>query len=87
MANARHAEFSLHIHKRIGDDGCNDRYTIGLWSGDVLGAICHAAPLDIALSALRLALENKGRSAEMTSSAGPHPTSGNSRLVNGGGRE
>ena len=51
------AEFGLHVFKRRTPGKQEDRYTIGLWKGDVLLAICHDACLESALAALRRELE------------------------------
>jgi hypothetical protein len=56
--NKNNSEFSLHVHRTTGPDRQTNRYTIGLWNGIVLRAICHIEPLDNALAALRLVLED-----------------------------
>ena len=51
------AEFGLHVFRRRTPGKQEDRYTIGLWKGDVLLAICHDACLESALAALRCEME------------------------------
>ena len=59
-------EFSLHIHKALGDSQRPDLYTIALWHElSVLRGICYSRPIDDALAALRRALEEAGKVAEI----------------------
>jgi hypothetical protein len=53
-------EFALHVFKRRTPEKQEDRYTIGVWKGNVLLAICHDAFLESAIVALRGELE-RGR--------------------------
>ena len=53
-------EFGLHVFKRRTPGKQEDRYTIGIWKGDVLLAICHDASLESALAALRGEMERDG---------------------------
>jgi hypothetical protein len=60
------SEFSLHIHKTLGDAKGPDLYTIALWYElSVLRGICYFRPIDDALAALRRALEQAGKVAEV----------------------
>ena len=59
------SEFSLHIHKVLGDARGPDLYTIALWHElSVLRGICYYRPIDDALAALRRTLEEAGKVAE-----------------------
>lgn len=59
-------EFSLHIHKTLGDAENRDLYTVALWHElSVLRGICYSRPIDDALAALRHALEEAGKGAEV----------------------
>ena len=59
-------EFSLHIHKILGDAHRPDLYTIALWHElSVLRGICYSRPIDDALAALRRTLEEAGTVAEV----------------------
>jgi hypothetical protein len=59
-------EFSLHIHKTFGGGQGPDLYTIALWHElSVLRGICYSRPIDDALAALRRALEEAGKVAEV----------------------
>ena len=58
-------EFSLHIHKTLGDAQRPDLYTVALWHElSVLRGICYSRPIDDALAALRRTLEEAGKVAE-----------------------
>jgi hypothetical protein len=57
------AEFGLHVFKRRASGQKGDRYTIGVWQGMCQRAICHDAPIDIALAAVRNEMEKAGQSA------------------------
>jgi len=60
------SEFSLHIHKSLGNAQGPDLYTIALWQElSVLRGICYSQPIDDALAALRRALEEAGKVAEV----------------------
>ena len=60
------SEFSLHIHKSLGNAQGPDLYTIALWQElSVLRGICYSQPIDDALPALRRALEEAGKVAEV----------------------
>ena len=52
------SEFDLHVFKRRTRGEQEDRYTIGVWKGDVLLAICHDVCLESA--ALRSEMERDG---------------------------
>ena len=54
------SEFDLHVFKRRTRGEQEDRYTIGVWKGDVLLAICHDVCLESALAALRCEMERDG---------------------------
>ena len=59
-------EFSLHIHKTLGDARGPDLYTIALWHDlSVLRGICYSRPIDEALAALRRTLEEAGNVAKI----------------------
>ena len=60
------SEFSLHVHKALGNTQRPDLYTIGMWDElpDLRG-ICYARRLDDALAALRNVLEEAGKTAEV----------------------
>lgn len=60
---ATNSEFSFHVHKKTGNAQSPALYTIGLWEGTVLRGICHTQPLDGALAAVRLVLEESGKAA------------------------
>jgi hypothetical protein len=53
-------EFDLHVFKRRTRGEQEDRYTIGVWKGDVPLAICHDVCLESALAALRCAMKRDG---------------------------
>jgi len=55
-------EFSIHFlkHKRIGRRAL---YTVGIWESNQLRAICHVAPIDSAVAALRREMEKAGEPA------------------------
>jgi hypothetical protein len=57
-------EFALHVHKKTATAGNRDLYTIGVWNGPTLHAICHVQPLDQALRVLRKILEQSGKPQE-----------------------
>ena len=60
------SEFSLHIHKTLGDSQRPELYTIALWHElSVLCGICYSRPIDDALAALRRVLEEAGKVAEI----------------------
>ncbi len=60
------SEFSLHIHKTLGDAQRPDLYTIALWHElSVLRGICYSRSIDDALAALRRILEEAGKVAEV----------------------
>ena len=50
-------EFDLHVFKRRTLRKQEDRYTIGVWKGHVLVAVCHDACLESALAAVRCEME------------------------------
>ena len=54
------SEFDLHVFKRRTRGEQEDRYTIGVWKGNVLLAICHDVCLESALAALRCEMERNG---------------------------
>ena len=59
------SEFSLHIHKTLGDAQGPALYTIALWQElSVLRGVCYSRPIDDALAALRRTLEEAGKVAE-----------------------
>src|ERR1700694_4206092 len=62
MIKIQNYEFGLHIHKKTATGQGQDLYTIGVWKGSTLRAICHVQPLDHALSALRKLLDQTGKS-------------------------
>jgi hypothetical protein len=68
MFTAPCSEFALHVHKKPGNADRPDLYTIGVWEGTVLRGICHAQPIDCAVSALRRTLEEAGQSTIVHSS-------------------
>ena len=57
-------EFSVHVHKLMGNAQRPALFTIGLWEGNVLRAICYTQPLDAALLAVRKVLEESGTNTE-----------------------
>ena len=60
------SEFSLHMHKTLGDARSPDLYTIILWHElSVLRGICYSRPIDDALAALRRTLEEAGKVTEV----------------------
>ena len=54
-------EFSLHVHKLMGNAQRPALFTIAIWEETVLRGICYAQPLDAALDAFRKLLEEWGR--------------------------
>lgn len=53
----RDSEFSLHVH-RIGATAKHEPlYTIGIWEGTTLHAICHVQRIEGALASIRCLLE------------------------------
>jgi hypothetical protein len=64
MPAMRNTEFSLHVFKRRTDGQRGDRFTIGVWEGIGLRAICHDACLTSALVALRHEIEDAGQPLE-----------------------
>ena len=54
-------EFSFHVHKKAATAEHQDLYTIGIWTGSTLHAICHVQPLEQALGALRNVLDQAGK--------------------------
>jgi hypothetical protein len=54
-------DFSFHVHKKAATAEQQDLYTIGIWTGSTLHAICHAQPLEQALGALRNVLDQGGK--------------------------
>ena len=54
-------EFSFHVHKKAATAQHRDLYTIGIWKGSTLHAICHVQPLEKALGALRNVLDQAGK--------------------------
>ncbi len=63
-------EFAIHVHKQTATAEHQDLYTIGVWNGPTLHAICHVQPLDRALRALRNVLDQAGK-PQMSLSAQP----------------
>jgi len=61
MSKPTCSEFALHIHKISGNKEHPDLYTIGIWDGTLLRAICHIQPIECALAALRRTLEETTR--------------------------
>jgi hypothetical protein len=62
----RHAatEFDLHVLKKRGACGTPDLFTLGVWD-DLLTvrSVCHIAPIEDAIVALRQVLETAGNTA------------------------
>jgi hypothetical protein len=54
-------EFTLQVHKMAGTAEHEDLYTIGIWQGTALHAICHVQPLSQALDALCHMLGQAGK--------------------------
>jgi hypothetical protein len=61
MAFIPHSEFDLHVWKRPAAGNRPDQYTIGIWDGQQIRSLCHIAPIEIAVQALRQALETAGQ--------------------------
>jgi hypothetical protein len=59
-ATSSSAEFGLHIFKRRAGETGVELYTIGVWEGTQLRAICHDACLECALTAIRCEMEKAG---------------------------
>jgi hypothetical protein len=65
MPDIPHSEFDLHVWKRPANGGRPDQYTIGVWDGQQIRSLCHIAPIEVALQALRQALETAGQPAAL----------------------
>jgi hypothetical protein len=62
----RHAatEFDLHVLKKPGACGRPALFTLGVWDGLLkVRSVCHIAPIEDALVALRQILETPGNAA------------------------
>lgn len=54
-------EFDLHVLKKRGVCGRPDLFTLGIWDGLLtVRSVCHIAPIEEALLALRQILETAG---------------------------
>ncbi|HET6843508.1 MAG TPA: hypothetical protein VFK06_17785 [Candidatus Angelobacter sp.] len=62
MPTALCSEFCFHVHITPAKDERPDLFTIGIQDGTVLRGICHVQPIEGAVAALRLTLEEAGRS-------------------------
>jgi hypothetical protein len=56
-----HFEFDLHVWKRPANGSRPDQYTIGVWRGQQIRSLCHIASIEVAVQALRQALETAGQ--------------------------
>src|SRR5258708_14450514 len=65
-------EFSFHVHKQAATAEHQGLYTIGIWTGSTLHAICHVQPLEQALGALRNVLDQAGKPQTTCSSVRPN---------------
>ena len=54
----------LHVVKKCGRDGNADAYTIAVWKGMVLHALCLFQPLETALSVVENVLRSVSKSGE-----------------------
>lgn len=54
---APNSELSFHVHRKSGIGGQATLYTIGVWKGPTLQAICHVQPIEGALASIRCLLE------------------------------
>ncbi len=50
-------EFALHVHKVAANARRHSLYTVGVWYGCALHAVCHVEPIDRALASIRCLLE------------------------------
>ena len=66
MATETSSEFAVHVYRKHGDDEHADLYTIGVWEESTLRGICHAQPLDDAVAALRMLLQETDESVKAT---------------------
>jgi hypothetical protein len=57
------SEFAFHVHRKAGDAKRPALFSIGVWEGKILRAICHTQPIDDALAAIRRVLEEPERPA------------------------
>lgn len=58
-------EFDLHVLKIRGACGRPDLFTLGIWDGLLtVRSVCHIAPIEEALIALRQILETAGHTAD-----------------------
>lgn len=65
-------EFDLHVFKKRGACGGPDLFTLGVWDGLLtVRSICHIAPIEEALVALRQILETAGNAAAEDSQPKP----------------
>jgi hypothetical protein len=53
-------EFAVHFLKHRAGGRRANRYTVAVWEQQQLRAICHVAPIDRALAALRREMESAG---------------------------
>lgn len=65
MPSIPHSEFDLHVLKRPANGSRPDQYTIGVWDGQQIRSLCHIAPIEVAVQALRQALEAAGQPAAL----------------------
>jgi hypothetical protein len=65
MSCIPHSEFDLHVWKKPGAGSRPDQYTIGVWDGQQIRSLCHIAPIEVAVQALRQALEAAGQPAAL----------------------
>ena len=61
MSSSHQIEFSLHFFKRLPGGQKSERFTIGVWEGSRLRAICHDACMECAVAAIRREMEKAGR--------------------------
>jgi hypothetical protein len=60
MKHSGNKEFAVHFLKHPAGGRRTDRYTVAVWERQQLRAICHVAPIDRALAALRREMESAG---------------------------
>jgi hypothetical protein len=67
-------EFDLHVFKKPGACGGPDLFTVGVWDGVLtVRSVCHIAPIDEVLVAVRQILETAGNAAGEDSGAETEP--------------
>jgi hypothetical protein len=67
-------EFDLHVLKKRGACGRPDLFTLGVWDGLLaVRSVCHIAPIEDALVALRQILETAGNTAADDCGVGTAP--------------